>query len=239
MIENLTENLVHSQESIGLWQGYDDKHALSSIPSLLHSALNGAVLVAIDLFRAFSLPPAQSEPTADSGLAEDPHGIHAEKTRRLLARAVSRLSTGDRPRVVAECLRVIAALDKVTPKTPGQQLPRESQLGRQLAPTLKKLTLPLRCTGPTVPANLSTALGPSPTSLKRPLPVSLTSDAFGLQRLTGLAKVQPTDLSTIWRGLIQDFPAIHAVPDVREWTELLKVARGESDFWEDGLDILV
>lgn len=76
------------------------------------------------------------------------------------------------------------------------------------------------------------------TSLARPLPLSLTADAFGPQRLAGIAKLQPTELSQVWRVLVESFPVIHAVPDAFEWTELLKVARGEQEFWENGLDVL-
>lgn len=89
-----------------------------------------------------------------------------------------------------------------------------------------------------MPQSIASALGAEITAFVRPLPVSMSQDAFSSQKIAHCATLRPTELAPIWRVLVESYPGIYVVPDAREWEELLKQARGEKEYWEAGMDIL-
>lgn len=89
-----------------------------------------------------------------------------------------------------------------------------------------------------MPQSIASTLGAEITTFVRPLPVSMSQDAFSSQRVAHCGNLQPAGLAQIWTVFVESYPSIYAVPDAREWAELLKQARGEKEFWELGMDIL-
>ncbi|GAA5978115.1 hypothetical protein JCM10908_004234 [Rhodotorula pacifica] len=180
-------------ELIGCFLGYEHPHELARSPILLHGALNGLLLVAIDILQAPATTPSQ------------------QKNLRLLQAMTARLNQPDKPKLVNEVIRVVGALLNASHEGFARSI---------------------------MPQSIASALGADVTSLTRPLPVSMTHDAFAAQRIAHCASLQPTQLAQVWRVFVESYPGIYAVPDAREWEELLKQARGEKEFWELGLDIL-
>ncbi|GAA5971282.1 hypothetical protein JCM8115_005492 [Rhodotorula mucilaginosa] len=188
-----TKCLEAAHELVGCYLGYEYPHQLSRLPALLHGALNGLILIAIDTL-------------------QDPDPSHPQqKNLRLLQAMTARLNHPDKPKIVAEVINAISVL---------------------LAASDKDYRRPI------MPQSIASALGAEITAFARPLPVSMSQDAFSSQKIAHCATLRPTELAQIWRVFVESYPGIYVVPDAREWEELLKQARGEKEYWEAGMDIL-
>ncbi|GAA5872573.1 hypothetical protein JCM3774_006855 [Rhodotorula dairenensis] len=182
-----------AHELVGCWLGYEYPHDLARLPALLHGALNGLILIAIDSMQ-------DSDPSH-----------RQQKNLRLLKAMTSRLNNPDRPKLVAEVINAISTL-----LVAGEKGNRH----------------------PLMPQSIASTLGAEITAFTRPLPVPMSQDAFASQRVAHCASLLPAGLAQIWTVFVESYPGIYAVPDAREWEELLKQARGEKEYWELGMDIL-
>ncbi|GAA5945836.1 hypothetical protein JCM3775_001900 [Rhodotorula graminis] len=194
---------------MSLWLGYPDSHAMSRFHVPLFHCLNGLVIAALDLF-------------------QDPLGAHADKHRRLVARVSMRLEARDhKSDLVVEVLGIVEAL---------QRHSLTSDLGGEHLPAFDY--------GP---------LSPS-TVFSRSLPLALTADPFvpfaraerervaaslaaGGDEAASTAAAQG-ELAGLWDALADEYGAVYAAPDAREWGELVRAQQSGGKPWEAGVDIL-
>ncbi|BGP06024.1 hypothetical protein JCM10049v2_001843 [Rhodotorula toruloides] len=185
--------LSAAQELLGLFLGYDDAHPVSRFAFLTYHCLNALLILAVDFFN-------------------DPHGLYAEKNRRLIGQALLRLQGREMAPVLAEVLRIVAVLMKVV----------QSQPQRPAA----------------APPTSSAPLAAS-TKLVHPLPSPLTNDPFASNRLEPLAASSSVpDLAKIWTTLATSFKTMYGTPDFEEWRELVKVGAGAKEVWSAGVGLI-
>ncbi|GAA5885428.1 hypothetical protein JCM6882_009617 [Rhodosporidiobolus microsporus] len=144
-------------------------------------------------------------------LFQAPSSTHAEKHRRLIANVTMKLNGREhKPKIVADTARVVQTLQRLSAKP--ADLPVPSLPSDPLAATF---------------------------TFSRPFPLPMTLDPFTLSVQPPTSPVAPeNELSTLWDTLASQWRIMYAVPDRKEWDELLRAHAGGGKAWAAGVDLL-
>ncbi|GAA6062056.1 hypothetical protein JCM10212_005041 [Sporobolomyces blumeae] len=150
-------------------------------------------------------------------LYQDPNGSRAGKHREAIASASNSFrKTEHKSKISQEVLRVVEVLAKNAPNAPTQPRATETSLEPSAGFSVKSLPVPL----PVDPFAFieTSAPGPDRDEEENDPPTAPNPE-----------------LVSVWHEITASYPAMYAVPDKREWEELVKSSEAR---WMDGIGLV-